>query len=141
MNEKEFYGIHNKSSKFVPGQDKVYYAQAVYGDEEIAAVVECLQKGWLGMGSYVAEFEDKVAKIFGKSHGKVVNSGSSANYLALKVLQLLEGSEVITPACTFATTYSTILLNQLVPVVADSLLGNYNLDLSKLEAMLSSKTK
>lgn len=141
LDQKRYYGVHNKSDTFRPGKDKIYYAQAVYGDEEIAAVVECLQKGWLGMGNSVAEFEDKVAKIFGKSHGKVVNSGSSANYLALKVLHLPEGSEVITPACTFATTYSTILLNNLVPVVADSVLGNYNLDLSKLEAMRSPKTK
>src|SRR3989344_4197531 len=93
--EKRYYGVHNKSDKFRPGKDKIYYAQAEYGDEEIAAVVECLKKGWLGMGSSVAEFEDKVAKVFGKSYGKVVNSGSSANYLALKVLHLPEGSEVI----------------------------------------------
>ena len=138
--EKRFYGVHNKAGKFRPGVDKIYYAQAVYGDDEIAAVVEWLLKGWLGMGSYVARFEDVIAKIFGKTHGKVVNSGSSANYLALKILHLPEGGEVITPACTFATTYSTILLNKLVPVVADSVLGTYNLDLSKLESMLSSKT-
>ncbi len=138
---KSYYGIHNVSDKFIPGQDKVYYAQAVYGDEEIQAVVECLKKGWLGMGKYVEEFQDKVAKVFGKKFGIVVNSGSSANYLALKILDLPKGSEVITPACTFATTYSSILLNDLVPVVADSELGTYNLDLSKLEAMLSKKTR
>ncbi|OGY63381.1 MAG: hypothetical protein A3B92_01920 [Candidatus Harrisonbacteria bacterium RIFCSPHIGHO2_02_FULL_42_16] len=105
------------------------------------AVVQCLKEGWLGMGKYVAEFQDKVAKIFGKQYGVVVNSGSSANYAALKALNLPVGSEVITPACTFATTFSTIVLNNLLPVVADSDLGTYNLDLSKLEAMLSNKTR
>lgn len=138
---KSYYGVHNKSEKFVPGRDKVYYTQAVYGDEEIQAVVDCLKQGWLGMGKYVEEFQEKVANVFGKKYGIVVNSGSSANYLALKILNLPPDSEVITPACTFATTYSTILLNDLVPVVADSELGTYNLDLSKLESMLSLKTK
>lgn len=140
--EQNFYGVYNlPGNKFRPGKDKVYYAQAVYGDEEIEAVVQCLKEGWLGMGKYVAEFQDKVAKIFGKQYGVVVNSGSSANYAALKALNLPVGSEVITPACTFATTFSTIVLNNLLPVVADSDLGTYNLDLSKLEAMLSNKTR
>ena len=139
--KKSFYGVHNASKQFVPGKDKIYYAQAQYGEEEINAVVKCLREGWLGMGKYVAEFEEKVAKIFGKQYGVVVNSGSSANYLALKILHLKPGSEVITPACTFPTTFSTILLNGLIPVVGDSELGTYNLDLSNLEKMLSPKTK
>ena len=75
--EQNFYGVYNlPGNKFRPGKDKVYYAQAVYGDEEIEAVVQCLKEGWLGMGKYVAEFQDKVAKIFGKQYGVVVNSGS-----------------------------------------------------------------
>jgi len=139
--KKAFYGVFNKQEKFIPGKHKVYYAQAVYGDEEIAAVVECLKRGWLGMGKYVAEFEKRVSGIFGHKHGIVVNSGSSANILALKILDLPPGSEVITPACTFATTFSTILINGLVPVVGDSELGTYNLDLRLLEKMLSSKTR
>lgn len=139
--KKKFYGVYNKSAKFVPGRDKIWYAQAVYGDEEIAAVVECLKQGWLGMGKYVFEFEKKVAEIFGKKYGAVVNSGSTANLVALKILDLPRGSEVITPACTFPTTYSTILLNDLIPVVADSEIGAYNLNLSNLERMLSEKTR
>lgn len=136
-----YYGVFNKEEEFVPGKHKVYYAQAVYGEEEIEAVVRCLREGWLGMGKYVREFEDRVAKVFGHQHGLVVNSGSSANFIALKILDLPKGSEVITPACTFATTYSAITRNYLVPVVADSLLGSYNLDLSKLDAMVSEKTR
>ena len=93
------------------------------------------------MGKYVSEFEKKVAEIFGKRFGTVVNSGSSANLVALKILDLPKGSEVITPACTFPTTFSTILLNGLLPVVADSELGTYNLDLSELERMLTKKTR
>lgn len=139
--KKVFYGVYNKQETFIPGKHKVYYAQAVYGDEEIEAVVECLKRGWLGMGKYVAEFERAVAEIFGHKHGVVVNSGSSANILALKILDFPPGSEVITPACTFATTFSTILINGLVPVVGDSELGTYNLDLHNLERMLSPKTR
>ena len=141
MPKKTFYGVYNKKSEFVPGKDKIYYAQAVYGDEEISAVVDCLKQGWLGMGKYVAEFEKKIAEVFGQKNGIVVNSGSSADLLALKILDIPKGSEVITPACTFPTTYSTILLHDLVPVVADSELGTYNLNLSNLEKMLSDKTK
>jgi len=139
--EKEYYGVHNKSGKFTPGKDKVYYAQAVYSDEEIDAVVDCLKKGWLGMGAITDEFEKKVASIVGKEYGLAVNSGSSATLLAMKIANLPEGSEVITPACTFSTTFSAIVLNNLVPVVCDSLLGNYNIDLTKLEEMISPKTK
>src|SRR3989338_7445879 len=92
------------------------------------------------MGKYVDEFEKKVAGIFGHAHGLVVNSGSSANYLALKILGLPAGGEVITPACTFPTTYSALLLNGLLPVVGDSEFGSYNLDLSRLEEMRSPQT-
>lgn len=138
--QKNFYGVYNSSRHFVPGKDKIYYAMAVYGDEEVAAVTRCLQEGWLGMGKYVAEFERRVAEIFGKKHGLAVNSGSSADYIAVKILDLPAGSEVITPACTFATTYSAILLNGLVPVLGDSELGSYNLDLSQLERLRSPKT-
>lgn len=125
----------------MPGKDKIYYAQAVYGDEEIQAVVRSLKGGWLGMGALVAGFEDKVAKLFGKKSGLVVNSGSTANLLAMKILNLPAGSEVITPACTFATTFSSIVLNGLVPVVKDSDLGTYNMNLDDLEATLSRRTR
>lgn len=127
--------------KFRAGIDKVYYSLAVYGDEEKKAVAEALDKGWLGMGNYSAEFSQKVAAIFGKKFGVLVNSGSSATMLALKILDLPPGSEVITSACTFATTLAAVLHNNLIPVVADSELGTYNLDLKNLPKMLSKKTK
>jgi len=139
--EKRYYGVFNKSDKFIPGKDKVYYAQAVYSDEEIEAVVDCLKKGWLGMGATVAEFEQKISEILGKKYGLVLNSGSSATFLSMKIQNFPKGSEVITPACTFSTTFSAIVLNDLIPVVGDSNLGNYNLDLSNLDRMLSPKTK
>lgn len=129
------------NKKFKPGIDKVYYSIAVYGDEEKKAVAEALDKGYLGMGNYSAEFAKKVANIFGKKVGVFVNSGSSGTLLALKILDLPPGSEVITAACTFATTLASILHNNLVPVMADSELGTYNLDLKNLPKMISKKTK
>ena len=129
------------NKKFKPGIDKVYYTMAVYGDEEKKAVVEALDKGWLGLGNYSAEFAKQVSAIFGKKYGVLVNSGSSGTFLALKILNLPPGSEVITTACTFATTLAAILNNGLVPVLADSELGAYNLDLKNLPKMLSKKTR
>lgn len=128
------------NKKFKPGIDKVYYTMAVYGDEEKKAVADALNEGWLGLGKYSAEFSTKVANIFGKKEGVFVNSGSSGTLLALKILDLPPGSEVITAACTFATTLASILHNNLVPVMADSELGTYNLDLKNLSKMVSKKT-
>lgn len=75
----------------------------VYGEEEIQAVVESLRDGWLAPGKRVKEFEEKVAKLFGKKYGVMVNSGSSANLLAAEELG---DKQVTTPALTFVTTYS-----------------------------------
>src|SRR3989338_7340924 len=129
------------NKKFKPGTDKIYYSLAVYGDEEKKAVAEALDKGWLGMGNYSAEFSKRVAGLFGKKAGVFVNSGSSGTLLALKILDLKPGSEVITTACTFATTLAAILNNDLIPVLADSELGTYNLDLKNLPKMISRKTR
>ena len=127
--------------KFKPGIDKIYYSFAVYGDEEKKATAKALEEGWLGLGKYSAQFSAAIASILGKKSGVFVNSGSSGTLLALKVLNLPPGSEVITAACTFATTFGAILNNNLVPVVADSKLETYNLNLDNLPKMLSKKTK
>lgn len=129
------------NKKFVPGRDKIYYALAVYGDEEKKAVQEVLDKGWLGLGNYSAQFSAQIAKLVGKKYGVFLNSGSAGTLIALKILDLPEGSEVITTGCNFATTIAAILHNKLIPVVADAVLGNYNLDLRNLEKMVSKKTK
>ena len=126
--------------KFVPGEDWIYYTKAVYGQEEIDAVVKCLKEDWLGNGKYTDEFEKKLAESFGKKYGLFVNSGSSANLLALELMNFPVGSEVITPACTFGTTMSPIIMKQLIPVVVDSKVGSYNIDLDQIEAAITPKT-
>ena len=120
---------------------KVLYAQAVYGNEEKQAVLKSLENGWLAAGPLVKEFEEKVAKHFGKKYGIAVNSGSSANLLAIKALGIEKGSEVITPACTFATTVSEIVNNDLVPVFVDSMIGTYTIDENLVEDAITAKTK
>lgn len=120
---------------------KVLYAKAVYGDEEKQAVLKSLENGWLAAGPLVKEFEERVAKLFGKKYGIAVNSGSSANLLAIKALGIPKGSEVITPACTFATTVSEIVNNDLVPVFVDSVIGRYTINEDLVEEAITPKTK
>lgn len=117
---------------------KVLYAQAVYGDEEINAVIESLKNGWLAAGPLVAKFEQEVAYRFGKKYGIAVNSGSSANLLALQAAtKISKGMRkgVITPACTFSTTISSIVLNpsHLHPILVDVKPGSYVIDEKKVE--------
>ncbi|MBI2596244.1 DegT/DnrJ/EryC1/StrS family aminotransferase [Candidatus Daviesbacteria bacterium] len=120
---------------------KVLYAMAVYGDEEIHAVLKSMENRWLASGPLVKEFEEKIASLFGKKFGVAVNSGSSANLVTLHLLNLPEGSEVITPACTFSTTVSTIIQNRLIPVFVDSIIGRYTINENLAEAAITKNTK
>jgi CDP-6-deoxy-D-xylo-4-hexulose-3-dehydrase len=110
-------------------QKKVWYAPnkfESYGEEEIKAVEACLRDGWLaGFGPRSIEFEEKIAKEFGKKYGVFVNSGSSACLLALAALDLPKGCKVITPACTFSTTLAPIIQLGFKPVFCDVGLTTY----------------
>lgn len=119
---------------------RVNYGQTVHGEEEIAAVVEVLRTS-TQMGPKVREMQEKVSALFAKDHGIMVNSGSSANYLAMELLDLPEGSEVITPALTFATTVAPIVRSRLIPAFVDAAPGTYNIDVEKIEAMITPSTR
>lgn len=110
-------------------QRKVWYAPnkfESYGEEEIKAVEACLRDGWLaGFGPRSIEFEEKIAKRFGKKYGVFVNSGSSACLLALAALNLRKGAKVITPACTFSTTLAPIIQLGCKPIFIDVDLTSY----------------
>jgi CDP-4-dehydro-6-deoxyglucose reductase, E1 len=119
---------------------RVNYGQTVHGEEEIAAVVEVLRTS-TQMGTRVRAMQERVAALFAKRHGIMVNSGSSANYLAMELLSLPEGSEVITPALTFATTVAPIIRQRLVPAFVDAAEATYNIDVDAIEAMIGPKTR
>lgn len=121
--------------------NRILYAQAVFGQEEKDAVMQTLENSWLSNGQKVHEFEAAVAKLFGKKYAMAVNSGSSANMIAVTCLNLPPGSEVITPACTFSTTVAPLIQNGLVPVFVDSVVGRYVIDESAVEAAITDKTK
>ena len=124
---------------------KVWYAPykfESYGEEEIKAVEKALRDGWLaGFGPYTVEFEEKIAKEFGKKYGVFVNSGSSACLLALASLDLPKGSEVITPALTFSTTLAPILQLGHKPKFVDSESRTYVPSVSTIIHAISSYTK
>ena len=121
---------------------RVLYAEAVYGSEEIEAVVDVLENSSHAMmtGAKVAEFEAAVAALFGKDNGVMVNSGSSANTVAVSSLSLPPGSEVITPALTFSTTVAPLVQAGLVPAFVDVEVDTYNIDATAIERMVTPKT-
>ena len=119
---------------------RVNYGQTVHGEPEIEAVVNVLRTS-TQLGDNVREMERRVARLFDKRHGVMVNSGSSANFLAIKLLDLPAGSEVITPALTFATTVAPLVQNGLVPAFVDVSPATYNIDVDAIEAMVGPATR
>src|SRR3954452_17721564 len=119
---------------------RVPYGRTVHGEEEIAAVVEVLRTS-TQMGVNVRKMEQSVAALFAKNHGIMVNSGSSANYLAIELLGLPQGAEVITPALTLATTVAPLVKNGLVPAFVDVEPDTFNIDAGQVEAMIGPNTR
>lgn len=120
---------------------RVPYALSAHGKEEAAAVMRVIDEHRTNLGREVRTFEAKVAKIFGKKFGVMVNSGSSANLLAFEILDLPKGSEVITPVLTFNTTVAPILQKGLVPVFVDAHPGTLLIDIDKIEEKITKKTR
>ena len=119
--------------------EKISYAKTVYGQEEIEAVVKCLNES-TQMGNYSRQFESEIAALFAKKACLYVNSGSSALYIGIESLDFKEGSEVITPALTFGTTVGCLIKNNLIPVFVDVEPLSYCIDPDKIEEMISDKT-
>ena len=134
-----------EEKKKTPVPKKVWYApheKEAYGDAEIQAVVDCLNDGWLaGFGPRTVKFEEQIAACFGKSYGLFVNSGSSAILLGLCALNLDEGSEVVTPACTFATSLAPIIQCKLKPVFCDVEIGTYVPSVEQVCEKITDKTR
>ena len=123
--------------------NKVYYAEAVYNHKEINAVTKVLKTQRLSLmdGKNVKIFESKISKLFGKKFGLMVNSGSSANLLALASLNLNPKSEIITPTLTFSTTVAPIYQLGFIPKFIDVEEGKFVANLDQLKKAITSKTK
>ena len=121
--------------------DRVPYGLAVHDSEEEEAVLEVIKNHKTIMGDNVKLFEKKVSDLFGKERGIMVNSGSSANLLAMELLDCPKNSEVITPILTFATTLSPILKKELIPVFVDVEPETYIVNIDEIEQAITSKTK
>jgi len=118
----------------------ISYGKNVYDKFEINAVLKTLKKG-TQMGHAVNSFESKIAPLFRKKYGLMVNSGSSALILAFKVLNLKKNSEVITPCLNFGTAVSSIMLSNLKPIFVDCEIETLQIDINKIEEKITKKTK
>lgn len=144
----DYYRLAHQPAPFVPGETFVNYGGRVYDAQEMQSAVDAILEFWLTEGEQVKAFSEQLADFVGVQRILTVNSGSSANLVALTALcsaqlerPLRPGDEVITPAATFPTTVAPIVQNDLTPVFVDCRLGTYNLDADLLEAALSDKTR
>ena len=119
---------------------KISYGKNVYDGAEINAVLKTLNKS-TQMGKCVAQFEKKIASMFSKRFGLMVNSGSSALLLAMKALNIKENDEVITPALNFGTAVSSIIIAGAKPIFVDIDLESLQIDANKIEEKITRKTK
>ena len=122
--------------------NKIYYGKAIYDNKEINAAINVLKNHSLTLidGPHVKKLESLVAKIFGKKYGLMVNSGSSANLLALSSFKFKKGSEIITPSLTFSTTIAPIYQLGLVPHFIGVLENKFLADPDQIEKCINKKT-
>ena len=141
--------IYERKRDFVPGNTTIPATGKVIGKPEILNMVDASMDGWLTTGRFNADFESRLAKFLGVAHVLTVNSGSSANLVAFATLTspklgeraVKPGDEVIAVAAGFPTTVNPILQHGAVPVFVDVEIPTYNVDVDKLEAALSEKTR
>lgn len=146
---EEYHDLSKKDDSFTPGKDIIPFARRVYDSKELVSLVDSSLDFWLTAGRFAEQFEKEYAKFFGLKHCLLVNSGSSANLLALAALtspklgekRLRPGDEVIIVAAGFPTTVNPIVQNGMTPVFVDVELGTYNIDSRELDKALSDKTK
>ena len=145
----EYHAAAFPAREFRPGESSVPVAGRVFDADEIQHLVDSSLDFWLTTGRYAAQFEKEFARFFGIRNAILVNSGSSANLLALTALTsprlgdraLKPGDEVITAAAGFPTTVNPIIQNRLVPVFVDVDIPTYNIDPQLLEGALSPRTR
>lgn len=146
---REYHDAAFPPRDFVPGESTLPVAGRVFDADEIELLVDASLDFWLTTGRYAQQFEKRFSKVFGRRHAILVNSGSSANLVALSALTSLKlgkrrikpGDEVITVASGFPTTVNPIVQNGAVPVFLDVHVPTYNVDVTHLEDALSPKTR
>jgi CDP-6-deoxy-D-xylo-4-hexulose-3-dehydrase len=145
----EYHAAAFPPVEFVPGETPVPVSGKVFDAHEMQHLVDSSLDFWLTTGRFAAQFEREFARVFGVRHALLVNSGSSANLVALSALtsptleerRLRPGDEVITVATGFPTTVNPAIQNRLVPVFVDVQIPTYNIDVTQLEAALSDRTR
>ena len=145
---KEYYKKFMIKTEYKEG-DRISYASRVFDEREMMNLVDASLEFWLTSGRYTEQFEKQLAEYLKVPFCSLVNSGSSANLVAFMALTspllneraIKRGDEVITVACGFPTTVTPILNFGAIPVFVDVTIPQYNIDVTKLESALSSKTK
>jgi CDP-6-deoxy-D-xylo-4-hexulose-3-dehydrase len=139
----------SSQAEFQPGLSPIPVSGKVIDSSDICAVVDSALDGWFTTGRFAGDFERKLARFVGVRSASLVNSGSSANLVAISALtspklgdrRLKPGDEVITVAAGFPTTVNPIIQNRLVPVFVDVTLPSYEIDVMQLEAARSERTR
>ena len=119
--------------------ENISYAKTVYGQEEIDAVIKCLNES-TQMGNYARKFETEIAKLFDKKECLYVNSGSSALFIGIEAYGFPKGGEVITASLTFGTSVGCLIKNNLIPVFVDVEPLTYCIDVNEIEKSINDKT-
>lgn len=146
---KGYFNSTSQKTDFIPGVSSIHYAGRVYDDREMMAAISAAIDFWLTEGPFVSLFEESLAGKIGTRHAIFVNSGSSANLLAVTCLtsdllgprKLSPGDEVITTASCFPTTLNPILINRLVPVFVDIAIPGYNARTDMIRRSITPRTK
>jgi len=145
---KKYFTIQEKEYKFIPGKSKIPLQVPSYGWEEVYEALDSLFSTWVTMGKKVEMFERLFAKYLNIKHATMVNSGSSANLIALSILtnptlknKISKNAEIITPATTWSTTVYPIANVNCITVLVDVDLDTFNINIEQLEKAISSKTK
>src|SRR5579872_2961193 len=146
---EEYFAAAFPGGEFKAGESSVPVSGKVIDGNDLSSVVDAALDCWFTTGRFAEEFERKLARFVGVRCASLVNSGSSANLLAISALtspklgdrRLKPGDEVITVAAGFPTTINPILQNRLVPVFVDVKVPTYEIDVSMLETARSEKTR
>ena len=145
----QYYVEAFPAREFQPGQSSVPVSGKVIDAGDLSAVVDSALDCWFTTGRFAEDFERKLARFVGVRSASLVNSGSSANLVAISALtspklgerRLKPGDEVVTVAAGFPTTVNPIIQNRLVPVFVDVKLPSYEIDVDQLEAARSKRTR